>query len=85
MHPDVLPNLARLLREGSERSQIIATTHSDVFVDAFNDDPEVVLVADKENTETKFSRLNKAQLEPWLGKYRLGDLWTRGDIGGTRW
>ena len=85
LHPDVLPNLARLLREGSARSQIIATTHSDVFVDAFNDDPEVVLVTDKENSETKLSRLSKDQLKPWLDKYRLGDLWTRGDIGGTRW
>ena len=85
LHPDVLPNLANLLREVSERSQIIVTTHSEVFVDAFTDSPEIVLVADKENAETKLSRLSEDQLRPWLDKYRLGDLWTRGDIGGTRW
>jgi len=85
LHPDVIPNLGNLLREVSERSQIILTTHSDIFVDSFSDDPEVVLVAEKENSETKLKRLMKNQLEPWLEKYRLGDMWTRGDIGGTRW
>ena len=85
LHPDILPNLGKLIRDASERSQIILTTHSDVFVDSFSDDPEAVLVAEKVNTNTRLLRLSKAQLKPWLDKYRLGDLWTRGDIGGTRW
>jgi len=85
LHPDVLPNLANLFREASERSQIIVTTHSEFFVDAFTDSPELVLVAEKVNAETRLRRLDKNQLDPWLEKYRLGDLWTRGDIGGTRW
>lgn len=85
MHPDVLPNLANLLIETSERSQLIVTTHSEVFVDAFNDKPEVVMVAEKANNGTHLKRLRKTELKPWLDKYRLGELWTRGDIGGTRW
>ena len=85
LHPDVLSNLGSLFREASERSQIILTTHSEVFVDSFSDDPESVLVAEKINTVTQLSRLEKAQLTPWLEQYRLGELWTRGDIGGTRW
>ena len=24
-------------------------------------------------------------LKPWLDKYRLGELWVRGEIGGNRW
>jgi len=85
LHPDVLANLANLFREASERSQIIVTTHSDVFVDSFSDDPAAVLVAEKTSSGTQLSRLNTDQLKPWLDKYRLGELWTRGDIGGTRW
>lgn len=27
----------------------------------------------------------KIELQPWLEKYRLGELWTRGELGGTRW
>ncbi len=85
LHPDVLPSLAELLKEASERCQIIVTTHSDVLVDAMTDRPEAVLVAEKQDTGTVLTRLNAEKLKPWLEKYRLGQLWTRGEIGGTRW
>lgn len=85
LHPDVLPNLGRLLREASEFSQIVVTTHSECFVDSFTDLPEAVLVAEKKEAGTELTRLNGEELKPWLDKYRLGNLWTRGDIGGTRW
>jgi predicted ATPase len=85
LHPDVLPTLAELLKEASERSQIIVTTHSDVLVDALTDQPETVLVAERSATGTTLTRLDAEKLRPWLEKYRLGQLWTRGEIGGTRW
>ena len=85
LHPDVLPNLARLLVEASERSQLIVTTHSEVLVDSFSEKPEAVMVAEKTNNGTQLNRLKIDELRPWLKKYRLGELWTRGDIGGTRW
>ena len=85
LHPDVLPNLAKLLEEASTRCQLIVTTHSDVLVDAFTENPEAVMVAEKADNGTQLNRLNKEQLRPWLEKYRLGELWTRGDIGGNRW
>lgn len=85
LHPDVLPTLADLLKEASTRTQLIVTTHSDVLVDAMGDRPEAVLVADKSEGGTTLTRLDAAKLKPWLEKYRLGQLWTRGDIGGTRW
>lgn len=85
LHPDVLPVLADLLKEASERTQLIVTTHSDVLVDAMTDCPDVVMVAEKTADGTVLTRLNKEKLKPWLEKYRLGQLWTRGEIGGTRW
>jgi predicted ATPase len=85
LHPDVLPTLAELLKEASERSQIIVTTHSDVLVDALTDRPEAVLVAERSTAGTTLTRLDAEKLKPWLEKYRLGQLWTRGEIGGTRW
>jgi len=85
LHPDVLPTLADLLKEASQKTQLIVTTHSDVLVDAMTDQPESVLVAEKDQQGTRLTRLNAKQLSPWLEKYRLGELWTRGDIGGTRW
>jgi predicted ATPase len=85
LHPDVLPTLAEILKEASERTQLIVTTHSDVLVDALTDMPESVLVAERIEQGTTLERLNAAKLRPWLDKYRLGQLWTRGEIGGTRW
>jgi predicted ATPase len=85
LHPDILPVLADLLKETSERCQLIVTTHSDVLVDAMTDRPEAVLICEKTSEGTNLRRLNANDLKPWLDKYRLGELWTRGDIGGTRW
>jgi predicted ATPase len=85
LHPDVLPHLAALLHEASTRTQLIVTTHSDILVDALTDTPDVVVVCEKHDGATRLTRLDAESVRPWLQKYRLGDLWTRGEIGGTRW
>jgi predicted ATPase len=85
LHPDILPGLADLLKEASTRCQIIVTTHSEVLVDAMTDTPEAILVAEKHEGGTEIKRLDPTEMKPWLEKYRLGQLWTRGDIGGNRW
>jgi predicted ATPase len=85
LHPDVLPTVADLMKEAAERCQLIVTTHSDVLVDAMTDQPESVIVAEKTDEGTTLTRLDAEKLRPWLDQYRLGQLWTRGEIGGTRW
>jgi predicted ATPase len=85
LHPDLLPPLARLLQEASERMQLIVTTHSDVLVDALTDTPESVIVCEKHEGSTTMRRLNKEGLSAWLEKYSLGQLWRSGEIGGNRW
>ena len=85
LHPDILPGLADLLREASERCQIIVTTHSDILVDALTETPESIVICEKENGQTRLKRLDKDELSHWLEKYRLGELWTSGELGGNRW
>lgn len=85
LHPDIHPRLADLLLEASERTQLIVTTHSDVLVDALTDTPEAVVVCENSSGSTRLERLTAGRLEPWLEKYRLGELWLQGEIGGTRW
>ena len=36
-------------------------------------------------SETIMERLKPDDLKRWLKKYRLGELWTKGEIGGNRW
>ena len=85
LHPDVIPEVANLLVEASSRSQVFVTTHSDILVDALTGVPESVIVCEKSGAATQLRRLDRTELNPWLEKYRLGDLWTRGELGGTRW
>ena len=85
LHPDVLPVLGDLLRAASQRCQLIVTTHSDMLVDTLTDTPESVVVCEKHDGKTEMHRLDKADLAEWLKRYSLGDLWTRGDLGGNRW
>ncbi len=85
LHPDVLPELSRLLLEASERTQLIVTTHSDILVDTLTEHPESVVVCEKHDGETQMRRLRKDDLAKWLDEYRLGEMWIRGQLGGTRW
>jgi len=85
LHPDMLPTLARLLADASTRTQLVVTTHAPGLVDAFSDNPEAILVCERDENGTHIERLDATHLAPWLEKYRLGELWARGQIGGTRW
>ena len=85
LHPDILPKIADLMAAFSQRAQLIVTTHSDVLIDAMTDRPESVLVCEKHEGKTTFQRLQQDELQDWLKQYRLGEIWTKGLIGGTRW
>jgi len=85
LHPDILPKLADRLVAASERTQLIVTTHSDILVDAMTERPEAVVVCEKHEGKTEMQRLRKEDLAAWLGKYRLGQLWIDGQLGGKRW
>ncbi len=85
LHPDVIPIVAELLIEASQRTQLIVTTHSDILVSALSETPEAVVVCERDEQGTKLRRLDPEDLKEWLERYRLGDLWAKGEIGGNRW
>ncbi len=89
LHPDLIHILAGLLRDASQKTQLIVTTHSDILVDALTKYPETVVVCEKWDGQTEMKRLDKDELAVWLEDYSegysLGKLWRRGQLGGTRW
>jgi predicted ATPase len=85
LHPDMIPELAKLLVDASSRMQLIITTHSDRLIEEFTETPEAVIVCEKEKGASTLRRLSAAQLAAWLKEYSLGELWTKGQLGGTRW
>ena len=85
LHPDLIPKMADLLVDASSRSQLLVTTHSDILVDALSHRPESVVVCEKHKGQTSMSRLDRSDLTRWLKRYGLGQLWTKGKLGGVRW
>jgi predicted ATPase len=85
LHPDAVTVVADALREASEKCQVIVTTHSEALVGAFSDEPEAVVVCERgADGGTEFRRLRSSDLDEWLERYRLGELWRKGEIGGNR-
>lgn len=82
LHPDALSLVAELLVEASQRTQLIVTTHSDALVSALTEHLESVLVCEHLGG-TQLRRLSTDALSHWLDKYRLGDLWRMGELGGN--
>ncbi|RKH43755.1 chromosome segregation protein SMC [Corallococcus sp. AB050B] len=85
LHPDILPEIGRLLVEASSRTQLIVTTHSETLISALSEVPEAVVVCERDGTGTTLRRLEKAKLSEWLKKYGLGEVWRMGELGGNRW
>jgi predicted ATPase len=85
LHPDLIPKIADLLIDASRRTQLIVTTHSDILIDALTERPSAVVVCEKHDGQTTMRRLSSKRLSKWLDKYRLGQLWSRGELGGNRW
>lgn len=82
LHPDVMSFLADLIVEASTRMQLIITTHSDALISALTSEAGSVLVCDNRGG-TVFERVDPSRLKHWLGKYRLGEIWRIGELGGN--
>lgn len=81
LHPFALGVLASMLRQASDRSQIIVSTQSAPLLDAF--EPEEVIVVDRENGASRFRRLEAGPLQDWLQDYSLGQLWQKNVLEGS--
>jgi predicted ATPase len=80
LHPAALTMLASLIKMASEKTQVIVSTQSPLLLDHFQ--PEDVLVADRVEGSTQFTRLDSAKLGDWLQDYSLGQLWEKNEFGG---
>lgn len=80
LHPAAITMLASLVKQASVKTQVILSTQSPFLLDHFQ--PEDVLVADRVNGGTQFTRLDSAKLTNWLADYSLGQLWEKNELGG---
>ncbi|MBC5795849.1 AAA family ATPase [Sphaerospermopsis sp. LEGE 00249] len=80
LHPELLRLLADVMREASQKTQLIVATHSDRLIRFLK--PEEVLVCDAEDGLTTMTWGDTFNLEHWLEDYSLDELWAMNLIGG---
>jgi predicted ATPase len=83
LHPDALSIIAELLVDAARHTQIVVTTHSDALVSALTEHAESVVVCENLAGSTRLRRLDSEKLQFWLNKYRLGEIWRIGELGGN--
>lgn len=80
LHPYAISVLANLLQSAAKRTQVLISTQSVTLMNLF--EPQDVVVVDREEGQSIFRRLEKADMTNWLDDYGLGDLWEKNVIGG---
>lgn len=80
LHPSMLPLIAEYAVDAATRSQVILTTHSPQFLDAFVETVPTTTVAKWKNGETTLQTLQGQELEYWMKEYSLGSLFKSGEL-----
>jgi predicted ATPase len=84
LHPFALEVLAGMIRDASNRTQLIVSTQSASLLNFF--EPEEVIVVDRVDGSSRFRRLDPESLAVWTKDFSLGELWQKNifDAGPTR-
>lgn len=81
LHPYAITILAELAKQVSANKQIIISTQSVELLNEF--DVEDVIVVNRSEDGSRFSRLDEEELQIWLDEdYALGELWKKNILGG---
>jgi predicted ATPase len=80
LHPSAIALIADLCRSISRHTQIVLSTQSTELLDYFNADE--VVVVERQQGETRLTRLSSQALQNWLEDYSLSELYDKGVIGG---
>jgi predicted ATPase len=80
LHPFAIQKLGALIKSASVKSQIIISTQSVNLVDQFTADD--IIVVERKDDQTVFSRQKAEELETWLADYTLSELWEKNVLGG---
>lgn len=80
LHPGMFPIVAEYAAAAAERTQVVISSHSPEFLDAFTTHGPHVTICHWEQGRTHLFPIGPERLEPWLEKYRLGHLFTSGEL-----
>ena len=81
LHPELLSLLADLVREASQRTQVIIATHSDRLI-RFLEPHEVAVMDIGETGSTEMTWADDLDLDEWLADFSMDEVWQMGVMGG---
>lgn len=80
LHPSMLPIVAEYAADAAQRTQVIFTTHSPQFLDAFGKTVPTTTIVNWHDGQTSMNVIAGEELERWLKEYSLGNLATSGEL-----
>ena len=80
LHPFAITVLAGLMKSATHRHQLIISTQSVELVNEFDIDD--LIIVDKREGRSTFSRPDAQAYTEWLNDYTLGELWKKNLLGG---
>ncbi len=80
LHPSMLPIIAEYAADAARRTQIIFTTHSPPFLDAFGAKAPTTTVVKWNEGSTELRTIAGEDLEHWMKEYSLGALHRSGEL-----
>jgi predicted ATPase len=80
LHPAMLPIVAEFAADAAKRTQVVFTTHSPQFLDAFGDAQPQTTVVKWRDGQTVLETLDNDLLKQWMKEYSLGALFKSGEL-----
>jgi predicted ATPase len=71
LHPRMMSIVAEVAENAARKSQIIFSTHSPSFLDAFDDEPPTTTIVTMEGSETVLKTIAGEELKRWIEDYSL--------------
>lgn len=84
LHPDMILNIANAIKDASETSTMVISTHSENLLNYFDLDNLRVFDKDESNVSNVIS-YTEDQFTDWYKEFSLGHMWKQGDLGGVRY
>lgn len=80
LHPSMLPIVAEYAMDAARRTQVILTSHSPQFLDAFGKTAPTTTVVKWNEGQTELKTISGDELKHWLQEYSLGALHRTGEL-----
>lgn len=84
LHPDMIGEFANALKNVSDKTQFLISTHSEHLLDEVPVSDILVFEKNKDNA-TEINVFRDEEFIEWAKQYTSGHLWRNGDLGGNRY